>query len=48
MTTVDSLLNGAASTGDAEVEDKLYQPHNIEKIVACGGMEGITDSSPLS
>ncbi|MBP6724504.1 MAG: hypothetical protein KA137_06675, partial [Halioglobus sp.] len=27
--------------GDAAVEDKLYQPHNIEKIVAWGGMAGI-------
>jgi hypothetical protein len=27
--------------GDAEVEDKLYQPHNIEKIVAWGGLAGI-------
>jgi len=27
--------------GDSEVEDKLYQPHNIEKIVAWGGMAGI-------
>lgn len=27
--------------GDAEVEDRLYQPHNIEKIVAWGGMAGI-------
>jgi hypothetical protein len=27
--------------GDAWVEDKLYQPHNIEKIVAWGGMAGI-------
>ncbi len=27
--------------GDAEVEDKLYQPYNIEKIVAWGGLAGI-------
>jgi len=27
--------------GDAAVEDKLYQPHNIEKIVAWGGLAGI-------
>jgi len=27
--------------GDAAVEDKLYQPHNIEKIIAWGGMAGI-------
>ena len=27
--------------GDTEVEDKLYQPHNIEKIVAWGGLAGI-------
>jgi len=27
--------------GDAEVEDRLYQPHNIEKIVAWGGLTGI-------
>ena len=27
--------------GDAEVEDKLYQPHNIEKIIAWGGLAGI-------
>ncbi|MFZ0835452.1 MAG: acyl-CoA reductase [Mycobacterium sp.] len=27
--------------GDAAVEDKLYQPHNIEKIIAWGGLAGI-------
>jgi len=27
--------------GDAAVEDKLYQPHNIEKITAWGGLAGI-------
>jgi hypothetical protein len=27
--------------GDAAVEDRLYQPHNIEKITAWGGMAGI-------
>ncbi len=27
--------------GDGEVEDKLYQPHNIEKITAWGGLAGI-------
>ncbi len=27
--------------GDAEVEDKLYRPHNIEKIIAWGGLAGI-------
>jgi Acyl-CoA reductase (LuxC) len=27
--------------GDSAVEDKLYQPHNIEKIVAWGGLAGI-------
>ena len=27
--------------GDAAVEDKLYQPHNIEKIIAWGGFAGI-------
>ncbi|MCB1688739.1 MAG: hypothetical protein KDI33_09650 [Halioglobus sp.] len=27
--------------GDAEVEDRLYQPHYIEKIVAWGGVSGI-------
>lgn len=27
--------------GDAAVEDKLYKPHNIEKIVAWGGLAGI-------
>lgn len=27
--------------GDAEVEDKLYQPHHIEKITAWGGLAGI-------
>ena len=27
--------------GDAAVEDRLYQPHNIEKITAWGGLAGI-------
>lgn len=27
--------------GDAAVEDKLYQPHNVEKIIAWGGLAGI-------
>ena len=27
--------------GDAAVEEKLYQPHNIEKIIAWGGLAGI-------
>ena len=27
--------------GDEEVEDKLYQPHNIDKIIAWGGLAGI-------
>jgi hypothetical protein len=27
--------------GDAAVEDELYQPHNIEKIIAWGGLAGI-------
>jgi hypothetical protein len=27
--------------GDPAVEDKLYQPHNIEKIIAWGGLAGI-------
>ena len=27
--------------GDTEIEDKLYQPHNIEKIIAWGGFAGI-------
>jgi len=27
--------------GDAEVEDKIYQPHSIEKIIAWGGLAGI-------
>lgn len=27
--------------GDAAVEDKLYQPHNIEKITAWGGLSGL-------
>lgn len=27
--------------GDAAVEDQLYQPHNIDKIVAWGGLAGI-------
>lgn len=27
--------------GDADVEDKLYQPHNLEKITAWGGFAGI-------
>ena len=27
--------------GDAEVEDKLYQPHNIEKIIAWGGFASV-------
>jgi len=27
--------------GDASFEDKLYQPHNIEKITAWGGLAGI-------
>jgi Acyl-CoA reductase (LuxC) len=27
--------------GDTAVEDKLYQPHNIEKIIAWGGLAGI-------
>lgn len=29
------------SGGDAEIEDKLYQPHNLDKIVAWGGLAGI-------
>lgn len=27
--------------GDPEVEDRLYQPHNIEKITAWGGLAGL-------
>jgi Acyl-CoA reductase (LuxC) len=27
--------------GDAEVEDKLYQPHNIDEITAWGGLAGL-------
>lgn len=27
--------------GDAAVEERLYQPHNIEKIIAWGGLAGI-------
>lgn len=28
--------------GDAEVEDKLYQPNNVEKIIAWGGLASVT------
>ncbi len=27
--------------GDSAVEDRLYQPHNVEKIIAWGGLAGI-------